>query len=101
MLLSEIQHREPGEPVAAARRRPCDGRILAAGDLDDLERRLRKGLRVTDAISRGADGLRVLLVGCDETGAAAALRRAQVSAGQATPGHHHRDLCGTGEGDPA
>ena len=79
VLLSEIKHREPGSP---SKRRAIDLATVAtwpAGDLDDVERRLRKGLRVTDTISRGRDGLRVLLTGCDEIGAAKAVRRAQVS----------------------
>jgi hypothetical protein len=50
-----------------------------AGDLDDIEQRLRKQLRVTDVITRNTDGLTVLLPGCDEIDAANALRRARVS----------------------
>ena len=57
--------------------------------MDDVERRLRKGLRVTDTISRGTDGLRVLLTGCDEMGAAKALRASAGLVGRAAPGHHH------------
>jgi glycosyltransferase involved in cell wall biosynthesis len=78
-LLSEIKRQELGSPSS---RRPVDLATVAswpAGDPDDMERRLEKGLRVTDMLSRGTDGLRVLLTGCDEVGAAAALRRVQVS----------------------
>ena len=68
------------------------------GDLDDVERRLRKGLRMTDTISRGTDGLRVLLTGCDEIGAANALRRAQVSPAGVRLATTTWILCATGEG---
>ena len=101
VLLSEIQRRDLASPT---RRRVVNLSTIAswpAGDLDDLERRLRKGLRVTDAISRRADGLEVLLVGSDELGAAAALRRVQVSAARLRLGTTTEMLCGTGEGDPA
>ncbi len=70
------------------------------GDLDDVERRLRKGLRMTDTISRGTDGLRVLLTGCDEIGAAKALRRAQVSSAGLRLATTTWILCATGEGYP-
>jgi glycosyltransferase involved in cell wall biosynthesis len=99
VLLSEIKHREPGSP---SKRRAIDLATVAtwpAGDLDDVERCLRKGLRVTDTISRGTDGLRVLLTGCDEIGAAKALRRAQVSAAGLSLATTTWVLCGTGEGD--
>jgi glycosyltransferase involved in cell wall biosynthesis len=79
VLLSEIRRRELGSPSA---RRSVDLATVAwwpPGDVDDVERRLRKALRVTDVISSGTDGLRVLLTGCDEVEAARALRRAQVS----------------------
>ena len=101
VLLSEIQRRDLASPT---RRRVVNLSTIAswpAGDLDDLERRLRKGLRVTDAISRRADGLEVLLVGSDELGAAAALRRVQVPAARLRLGTTTEMLCGTGEGDPA
>ena len=101
VLLSEIRHRELGSPP---RRRAVDLATVASwseGDLDDIERRLRKGLRVTDAISRSVDRLRVLLVGCDELGAAAALRRAQVPAARLRLSTTTGILCGTGEDDPA
>ena len=100
VLLSEIKHREPGSP---SKRRAIDLATVATwppGDLDDVERRLRKGLRVTDTISRGTDGLRVLLTGCDEIGAAKALRRAQVSSAGLRLATTTWVLCGTGEGDP-
>jgi hypothetical protein len=69
-LLSEVKRREGGN---TPHRRPIDLATVASwpsGDVDDVERRLRKALRVTDTM---------LLTGCDEIGAAKALRRAQVS----------------------
>jgi Glycosyl transferases group 1 len=104
VLLSEIKHREPDSP---SQRRAIDLATVATWppedlpeDLDDVERRLRKGLRITDTISRGTDGLRVLLTGCDEIGAAKALRRAQVSPAGLRLATTTWVLCGTGEGDP-
>jgi hypothetical protein len=100
VLLSEIRHRELG---SSSPRRAVDLATVAMwppGDLDDLERRLRKGLRVTDTISRGPDGLIVLLTGCDEVGAAKALRRAQVSPPELRLATTSWVLCGAGEDDP-
>jgi glycosyltransferase involved in cell wall biosynthesis len=77
VVLSEIRSKELGRPS----RRTVDLATVASwlrGDLDDVEWRLRKGLRVTDMISRGPDGLTALLTGCDEVAAAKALWRAQV-----------------------
>ena len=101
VLLSEIRHRELG---SSSPRRAVDLATLASwppGDLDDVERRMRKGLRVTDTISRGPDGLRVLLTGCDEVGAAKALRRTQVSPAELRLATASWVLCGTGEDGPA
>jgi hypothetical protein len=101
VLLSEIRHREMG---SSSPRRAVDLSTVASwppGDLDDVERRLRKELRVTDTISRGPDGLRVLLTGCDEVGAAKALRRAQVSPAELRLATASWVLCGTGEDGPA
>jgi hypothetical protein len=101
VLLSEVRHQELASP---SRRHAVNLSTVAswsAGDLDDIERRLRKGLRVTDAISRDADGLKVLLAGSDELGAAVALRRAQVPAAGLRLSTTTEVLCGTGEGDLA
>jgi len=98
-LLSEIGHRELGSP---SRRRAVDRATVASwpsDDADNMERRLRKGLRVTDAISRSADGLSVLLIGCDELGAAVALRRAQVPPAGLRLSTNTGILCGSGAGD--
>jgi glycosyltransferase involved in cell wall biosynthesis len=100
VVLSEIKHRETGSPL---QRRPVDLATVATwplGDLDDVEERLRKGLRITDMISRGGDGLRVLLNGCDEIGAAKALRRAQVSPAGLRLATTTSVLCGVGGDDP-
>jgi glycosyltransferase involved in cell wall biosynthesis len=99
VVLSEIKHREPGSQS----RRAIDLATVAiwtSGDLDDAERRLQKGLRVTDMISRGADGLRVLLTGCDEIDAAKALRRVKVSPVGLRLATTTSVLCGSGRDDP-
>jgi len=99
VLLSEFRRRELGRPSP---RRAVDLATVASwppGDSDDMERRLRKGLRVTDTISRSTDGLRVLMTGCDEVGAARALRRAQVSPAGLQLATTTGVLCGTGEDD--
>jgi glycosyltransferase involved in cell wall biosynthesis len=80
VLMSEIKRTEQKIP---SRRQPIDLATMAwwpADQVDDdMERRLRKALRVTDLVTRDHDGLRALLVGCDEVGAAAALRRSSLS----------------------
>ena len=98
-LLSEIKR---GEPRSQSRR-AIDLATVAtwpSGDLDDVEQRLRKGLRVTDIIDRGTDGLRILLTGCDEIDAAKALRRAKVSPVGLCLATTTSVLCGTGRDDP-
>jgi glycosyltransferase involved in cell wall biosynthesis len=78
-LLSEMRYRELGR---TSLRRTVDLATVAwwpPDNLDDVEQRLRKGLRLTDAIRRDHNGLTVLLAGCDEVDAARALQRAQVS----------------------
>ena len=47
-------------------------------DAEEIGKLLRKTLRATDVISTGADGLSVLLTGCDEVGAMKALQRVPV-----------------------
>jgi glycosyltransferase involved in cell wall biosynthesis len=79
LLLSEIKDRELGR---TGRRSVVDLCTVASWPSDqadeDLERRLRKTLGMNDVITRHARGLSVLMCGCDEVAAAAALRRAQV-----------------------
>ncbi len=100
-LLAEMRYRELGR---ASLRRTVDLATVASwppGDLDDVEQRLRKGLRLTDTISRDANGLTVLLTGCDEVGAAGALQRAQVSPARLRLATTSWVLSGTGEDDSA
>ena len=78
VLLSEIKHRRLGCP---GRRQAIDLATVASWRSDDsgeLARHLRQTLRITDIISTDDTGIKVLLVGCDEVGAAKALRRAHV-----------------------
>lgn len=100
VLLSEVRHRDGGWP---ARRRAVDMATVASwpsGQVeDDLERRLRKGLRVTDTIIRCPDGgLSVMLAGCDEVDAARALRRAGVSPSRLRLATSPVVLCATDQG---
>ena len=98
-LVSEIRHREL---ESHSSRRVVDLATVAwwpPGDVGDTEQRLRKALRVTDMISYDAGGLKVLLTGCDELGAATALRRARVSPAQLRLATTASVLCGRGEDD--
>jgi glycosyltransferase involved in cell wall biosynthesis len=98
-LLSEMRYRQLG---GASLRRTVDLATVAwwpSGELDDVEQRLRKGLRLTDAIRRDENGLNVLLTGCDELDAAKALRRAQVSPARLRLATTSWVLSGTGEDD--
>ena len=88
------------QPVPAAPRRPRDGRVVAVRCRWGLGPLLRKSLRVTDVISSGEHGLRVLLTGCDEVGAANALRRVPVPPASLRLATTTGILCGTGEDDP-
>lgn len=75
VLLTEVKHREMGSP---GRRQAVDLASLATwppGVSEDLGPLLRKVLRVTDVISSDEDGLKVLLIGCDEIEAVKALQR--------------------------
>ena len=101
-LLSEMTrlgHRIP------TRRRPVDLATVASwapGEQDgELERQLRKALRVTDVISSGPEGIRVLLTGCDELGAASALRRVSVPPDRLQLATTAHVLCGIGGDDLA
>jgi glycosyltransferase involved in cell wall biosynthesis len=98
VVLSEITRAGVGGP---SRRRAIDLATVAswpASDADAVEGPLRRVLRVTDAVSRDEDGLRVLLTGCDEVGAAGALRRAGVPpAARLHLASTVQVLCGAGE----
>ncbi len=79
LLLSEIRDRELRRPGRRSVVDLCTVAFWPADQADeDLERRLRKALGMNDVITRHAAGLSVLMCGCDEVAAAAALRRAQV-----------------------
>ena len=100
-LLAEMRYRELGSTSV---RRTVDLATVASwppGVLDDVEQRLRKGLRLTDDIRRDQNGLTVLLTGCDEVGAARALQRAQVSPARLRLATTSWVLSGTGEDDSA
>jgi glycosyltransferase involved in cell wall biosynthesis len=100
-LLAEMRYRQLGN---MSLRHTVDLTTVASwppGDLDDVEQRLRKGLRLTDTISRDTNGLTVLLTGCDEVGAAGALQRSQVSPARLRLATSSWVLSGTGEDDLA
>lgn len=78
ILLAEIRHRELGSP---GRRQTIDLATVASWSPDpggELTSLVRKALRVTDVVTSDDTGLRVLLIGCDEVGAAKALQRVPV-----------------------
>jgi hypothetical protein len=78
VLLSEIARREQGSP---ARRHPAQLATVTywppdgTGETSEL---VRKALRVTDMITSDEDGVKAILMGCDELGAARALQRVPV-----------------------
>jgi glycosyltransferase involved in cell wall biosynthesis len=77
-LLAEMRRKELGGPE---RRQTIDLATVATWPPDasgELTRLLRKALRVTDVISSDGSGVRALLIGCDEVGAAKALSRVPV-----------------------
>jgi len=75
------------------RRQPVDLATLATWPRDtsgELRQLLSKALRVTDVITSDDKGVRALLIGCDEVGAARALERVPVpptGLRLATPSH--------------
>lgn len=78
VLLTEVWHQALGGP---GRRRPVDLATVASWPPElsaEVAPILRKALRVTDIIISDDEGLRVLLIGCDELGAAKALQRVPV-----------------------
>jgi glycosyltransferase involved in cell wall biosynthesis len=99
VLLSEITRTEQGRP---SRRSPVQLAAVAwwpAGVAHEVEPLLRKALRVTDVITRHEDGLRVLLIGCDELGAAKALQRVPIPPGRLRLATTTEMLCGASEDD--
>lgn len=97
VLLSELARMDLGNP---SRRDPVDLTTVAwwpPGHVDeDVERSLRKALRVTDLIASGTDGLTVLLAGCDEVGAARALECVPVPPSRLCVATTTQVLCGLG-----
>lgn len=78
VLLTEMRHRQTAIPE---RRRTIDLASVAwwpREASEELGPMLRKALRATDIITSDDDGIRVLLTGCDEVGAAKALQRIPV-----------------------
>jgi hypothetical protein len=57
---------------------------------------LRKKLRVTDVIERNEEGLRALLIGCDEFSAARALQRVPVPPAELRLATSAQVLCASG-----
>jgi hypothetical protein len=100
VLLSELSRRDQGGPN---RRRPIDLATVAwwpSDDAEEVARLLRKTLRATDVISMGADGLSVLLTGCDEVGAMKALQRVPVPPSVLRLATTTQVLCGTSDNNP-
>ena len=100
VLLSEIARKNQG---GANRRQPIDLATMAWWPPDEAEeigRLLRKTLRATDVISWDRDGLRVLLTGCDEMGAAKALQRVPVPPSTLRLATTTQVLCGTNDDNP-
>jgi glycosyltransferase involved in cell wall biosynthesis len=78
VLLAEIRHRELGSP---SRRQTIDLAAEASWPAEVSEQAgyfLRNALRVTDIVSVDDKGIKALLIGCDEIGAATALRRVPI-----------------------
>ena len=101
VLLSESARRDqPG----LSRRDPVDLATVAswpAGQVDEDVRRLRKTLRVTDQITDNQNGLSVLLSGCDEVGALAALQRIPIVPARLRLATTAEVLSGAGADGPA
>ena len=101
VLVQEMTRRDRGTP---SRRQAIDLATVASWPPEDapaVQASLGSGLRMTDAFSAGEDGPRVLLTGCDEVGAAAALQRAGAPAAKLTLATSTQVLCGTGEDELA
>ncbi len=78
VLLSEISRKELG---GSSQRNHVDLASVAwwpPDETGEVERLLQKVLRITDMITSDGDGIRVILTGCDELGAAQVLERAGV-----------------------
>ena len=99
VLLSEIARTGQGRPF---RRSPVQLAAVAWWPADvaqEVEPLLRKALRITDVITRRQDGVRVLLIGCDELGAAKALQRVPIPPSRLRLATTTEMLCGVSEDD--
>jgi hypothetical protein len=97
VLLGEIKWRRHGGP---SRRRAVDISTVASWPVEAsaaMDGHLHRALRLTDALTAGRDGIRALLNGCDEIGAARALRRTAVPPTGLHLATTTQVLCGTGE----
>lgn len=98
VLLSEVMRKSQDGP---SQRRAIDLATVAAWlpeQAGEVEPLLRKELRVTDLITRNEAGLQVLLTGCDELGAARALRRVAIQPRSLRLATTAEILRGSGEG---
>jgi hypothetical protein len=101
VVQSEITRKDQRRPSG---RRPIDLAAVAAWppeQAEEVESILQKELRVTDMITRGDDGLRVLLTGCDEVGAAQVLSRVTVPPQRLRLATTSEVLRGSGDGGAA
>jgi glycosyltransferase involved in cell wall biosynthesis len=97
VLLGEIKWRRHGSP---SRRRPVDISTVAswpAEAMSAMDGHLHRALRLTDALTASDDGIRALLNGSDEVGAARASRRIMVPPTSLHLATTTQVLCGTGE----
>jgi glycosyltransferase involved in cell wall biosynthesis len=97
VLLGEVKWRRDGSP---SRRRSVDISTVASWPAEAvaaMDGHLHRALRLTDALSTGENGIRALLNGCDEVGAARALRRIPVPTTSLHLATTTQVLCGTGE----
>ena len=100
VVLSEISRSGQG---GAHQRRAVDLATVAWWPPDDAEEvagLLRKTLRATDVISMDANGLSVLLTGCDEVGAMKTLQRVPVPPSGLRLATTTQVLCGTSDTNP-
>ena len=97
VLLGEVRWRRHGSP---SRRRAVDISTVASWPAEAtavMDGHLHRTLRLTDSLNVGEDGIRALLNGCDEVGAAQALRRARVPPSSLHLATTTQVLCGIGE----
>jgi glycosyltransferase involved in cell wall biosynthesis len=99
VVSSELTRVAEGRP---AQRNPVQLSTVAwwpTEEASDVEPLLRKSLRLTDVITSSEDGIRAMLVGCDELGAARALERLPVPPRRLRLATTTEVLCGISEDD--